>query len=157
MTIFLPCLLQRWSDDSSEGTAAGRTAMSTWQDVRRDVIRNLEWLLNTEAPVVLAGREPPAAVAESVLCFGVQPYSGRAQSTMDPDEIAWSIKRRIMAFESRIDRHSLDVTALNTGQRHRFNKMQFSVHGYLRADPLPLEFLVHTELDMETGRAKVTD
>jgi type VI secretion system protein ImpF len=75
---------------------------------------------------------------------------------MDPDEIAWALKRRIIAFEGRIDRHTLEVTALNTQQRHRFNKLQFSVHGFLRADPLPLEFLVHTELDMETGQAKVT-
>ena len=154
MTIFLPCLLQRWSDD---GPATGsRAAMSTWQDVRRDVLRNLEWLLNTEAPSLVAGREPPPAVAESVLCFGVPPYSGRTQSTMDPDEIAWALKRRIIAFEGRIDRHTLEVTALNTQQRHRFNKLQFSVHGFLRADPLPLEVLVHTELDMETGQAKVT-
>lgn len=130
--------------------------MSTWQDVRRDVLRNLQWLLNTESPTLLAGREPPAAIAESVLCYGVPPYSGRTQSTMNPDEIAWELKRRILAFEGRIDRHTLEVTALNTEQRHRFNKLQFSVHGFLRADPLPIEFLVHTELDMETGQAVVS-
>jgi type VI secretion system protein ImpF len=113
-------------------------------------------MLNTESPKLLAGREPPPAVADSVLCFGVPAYSGRTQSTMDPDEIAWEIKRRIIAFESRIDRHTLEVNALNTQQRHRFNKLHFSVHGFLRADPLPIEFLVHTELDMETGQALVT-
>ncbi len=130
--------------------------MSSWQDVRRDVLRNLEWLLNTEAPSLVAGRVPPTAVAESVLCFGVPPYSGRTQSTMDPDEVAWALRSRIIAFEGRIDRHTLEVTALNTHQRHRFNKMQFSVHGFLRADPLPLEFLIQTELDMETGQARIT-
>ena len=130
--------------------------MSNWQDVRRDVLRNLQWLLNTESPKLLAGREPTPAVADSVLCFGVPAYSGRTQSTMDPDEIAWELKRRIIAFESRIDRHTLEVTALNTQQKHRFNKLQFSVHGYLRANPLPIAFPVHTELDMETGQALVT-
>lgn len=130
--------------------------MSTWQDVRKDVLRNLQWMLNTEAPKRLAGREPTTAVADSVLFFGVPAYSGRTQSNMDPEEIAWEIRGCIIAFEGRIDRHSLEVTALNTQQRHRFNKLQFSVHGFLRADPLPLEFLFHTELDMETGQAKVT-
>ena len=155
MSIFLPCLLQRWSDESPVSSGA-RVTMSTWQDVRKDVLRNLQWMLNTESPKLLAGREPPPAVVDSVLCFGVPAYSGRTQSTMDPDEIAWEIKRRIIAFESRIDRHTLEVNALNTQQRHRFNKLQFSVHGFLRADPLPIEFLVHTELDMETGQALVT-
>ena len=153
MTVFLPCLLQRWAPGSPSG--GNRSALVTWQDVRRDVLRNLEWLLNTEAPSLLAGREPPPAVADSVLCFGVPAYSGRTQSTMDPDEIAWALRRRIIAFEGRIDRHTLQVKPLNTHQRHRFNKMQFSVHGFLRADPLPLEFLIQTELDMETGQAKV--
>lgn len=155
MSIFLPCLLQRWSDEGPVSSGA-RATMSTWQDVRKDVLRNLQWMLNTESPKLLAGREPTPAVADSVLCFGVPAYSGRTQSTMDPDEIAWELKRRIIAFESRIDRHTLEVTALNTQQKHRFNKLQFSVHGYLRADPLPIEFLVHTELDMETGQALVT-
>lgn len=156
MTIFLPCLLERWSTDAkSPGRARG--VLNTWQDVRRDVIRNLEWLLNTEAPQRLAGVAIPEAVANSVLCFGIQPYSGRAQSGMEPDDIAWGIRARIVAFEPRIDRHTLEVTVADPDSGRRFNKLRFTVHGYLRADPLPLEFIVQTEIDTESGQVRVTE
>ena len=155
MTIFLPCLLERWSSDVSGG-AKVRGSLNTWQDVRRDVIRNLEWLLNTESPASLAGSVPPDAVSKSVLCFGIPPYSGRPQSSMDPDDIAWSIRERIIAFETRLDHHALEVTVADASGRHRFNKMRFLVRGLLRADPHPLEFVVQTELDMESGQARVT-
>ena len=79
MNVFLPCLLERWTSEGGARTGA-RGALNTWQDVRRDVMRNLEWLLNTEAPARLAGSTTiPPAVRQSVLCFGVDPYSGRAQ------------------------------------------------------------------------------
>lgn len=159
MTIFLPCLLERWRGDGKSLRA--RPALNTWEDVRRDMIRNLEWLLNTEAPLSLvkdATGKPcaiPEAVANSVLCFGIDPYSGRPQSSMKPEEIRWSIHARILAFETRIDRHTLEVVPLDPADQHRFNKLRFIVRGELRADPLPLEFAVQTEIDTESGRAKV--
>ena len=154
MNVFLPCLLERWSSAGGRGGARG--TMNTWQDVRRDVMRNIEWLLNTEAPLRLAGREMPQAVADSVLGFGIEPYSGRAQSTLAPDEVAWSIRQRIIAFEPRIDRHSLEVTVTDRDAHHRFNKMRFTVAGQLRADPMPIEFVVQAEINTDNGEARVS-
>lgn len=155
MTIFLPCLLQRWPTDASDG-ATIRGSLNTWQDVRRDVVRNLEWLLNTEAPSKFGEQEPPEAVANSVLCFGISPYSGKPQSAMKADEVAWSLRERIIAFETRIDHNSLEVSLADKSGSHHFNKMRFAVKGLLRSDPYPQEFVVQTEIDMETGQAKVT-
>lgn len=155
MTIFLPCLLERWST-GADGNANARGSLNTWGDVRRDVMRNIQWLLNTEAPLHFSGVPVPEAVADSVLCFGVEPYSGRAQSTLDPSDIAWNIRTRIIAFEPRIDRHSLEVTVSGSDGRNRFNKLRFTVSGHLRADPMPIEFVVQTEIDTESGQAIVT-
>lgn len=160
MAIFLPCLLERWRSDKS--TSRARADLNTWDDVRRDVIRNLEWLLNTEAPSYLArstaGRPLPIpdAVSRSVLCFGIESYSGRPQSTMKPEEIRWSIRARILAFETRIDPHTLVVEPIDMAGQPRFNKLKFTVMGELRADPMPIEFIVQTEIDTESGKAKVT-
>lgn len=155
MNVFLPCLLERWS--SAGGVRSGaRGALNTWQDVRRDVMRNIEWLLNTEAPAALARRAVPPAVGDSVLCFGIPPYSGRAQSTLSPSEVAWSIRQRIVAFEPRLDRHSLEVLVSDRDGHQRFNKMRFTVVGHLRADPLPIEFMVQAEIDTEKGEARLT-
>jgi predicted component of type VI protein secretion system len=82
MTIFLPCLLERWRGDGK--SLRTRPALNTWEDVRRDMIRNLEWLLNTEAPLSLAkdaaGKSCfiPEAVANSVLCFGIALFRAAA-------------------------------------------------------------------------------
>lgn len=155
MNVFLPCLLERWS--SAGGMRVGaRGTMNTWQDVRRDVMRNIEWLLNTEAPARLGRGEIPPQVASSVLCFGIEPYSGRAQSSLAPTDIAWSIRARIIAFEPRIDRHTLEVRVTDADGNQRFNKMRFTVAGQLRADPLPIEFVAQAEIDTESGIARVT-
>jgi type VI secretion system protein ImpF len=155
MNVFLPCLLERWSS-AGGGRTGARGVLNTWQDVRRDVMRNLEWLLNTEAPPRLAGRELPPAVASSVLGFGIPPYSGRAQSSLTPSEVAWSIRERIIAFEPRIDRHSIEVLVTDRDAHQRFNKMRFTVVGQLRADPMPIEFVVQAEIDTENGVARVS-
>jgi type VI secretion system protein ImpF len=155
MNVFLPCLLERWSSAGGVRTGA-RGVLNTWQDVRRDVMRNLEWLLNTEAPARLAGRELPPAVANSVLCFGINPYSGRAQSSLSPSEIAWSIRERIIAFEPRLDRHTVEVLVQDRDGHTRFNKMRFTVIGQLRADPMPIEFIAQAEIDTDNGVASVS-
>jgi predicted component of type VI protein secretion system len=74
---------------------------------------------------------------------------------MKPEEIRWSIHARILAFETRIDRHTLEVVPIDPADQHRFNKLRFMVRGELRADPVPLEFVVQTEIDTESGRARV--
>ena len=131
-------------------------SFNTWQDVRKDVMRNLEWLLNTERPIQLAGVALPLAVQNSVLCYGIPAFSGKVQSSLNVDDVAWSIRERIIAFESRIESASLTVTASEQQERHKFNRMRFTIHGFLRADPLPIEFIVQSELDMESGTAQVT-
>ena len=155
MNVFLPCLLERWSSTGGVRNGA-RGTLNTWQDVRRDVMRNIEWLLNTEAPATLGRGEIPPAVRDSVLCFGIEPYSGRAQSSLSPAEVAWSIRQRIIAFEPRIDRHSVEVLVADREGHQRFNKMRFTVVGQLRADPMPIEFIVQAEIDTENGEARVS-
>ena len=152
MSVFLPCILDRWSLEPG-----ANTRLSTWQDVRRDVIRNLEWLLNTEKPSHLAGRLLSGPADKSVLAFGIPAYSGRAQSGLQSEDVAWAIRERIIAFETRLEHATLKVTVIEEGDRHRFNKMRFKVHGLLRSDPLPMEFIIQTELDTESGQARIVE
>ena len=154
MTIFLPCLLERWS--SVVKGEQGARSFNTWQDVRKDVMRNLEWLLNTEQPNRLAGVALPPAVQTSVLCYGIPAYSGRVQSAFNVDDVAWSIRERIIAFETRIEAATLTVSASGQEDKNSFNRMRFTIHGFLRADPMPIEFIVQSEIDMESGSARIT-
>ena len=154
MTVFLPCLLERWS--STLGTTDSNRSVNSWQDVRKDVMRNLEWLLNTERPKTIAGVEPPPAVERSVLFFGITPYSGKVQASFNAEDVAWSIRERIIAYEPRIEAASLTVTATGHEDKARFNRMRFTIEGFLRSDPLPIEFVIHSELDLESGKALVS-
>jgi len=150
---FTPCLLERWP---MPGAQEGRSS-SGWQDVRRDVLRNLEWLLNTEQPNECVRGEPiPLAVERSVLCFGVPSYSGKVHSVIDVDELAWQIRERILVFEPRLERSTLEVVAVRGAGTHHFNRLQFRIHGYIRAQPERIELVVHSELDMESGRASLS-
>lgn len=153
MPVFLPCLLERWSSHAKSD--AGARGFNNWSDVRKDVVRNLEWLLNTEQPSTLAGVPLPPAVQASVLCYGIPAYSGKVQSAFKVEDVAWSIRERIIAFETRIEAATLSVTAVDPEGGGKFNRMRFTIHGYLRADPLPIEFVVQSELDMESGSAKI--
>lgn len=161
MSQFLPCLLERW--ERWADTDGGKGLRSTWDDVRRDVIRNLEWLLNTEARDWYGSyadgfdkpRRPlPPEVAVSVLTFGVPPFAGRIQSQMRGVDVARELARRILAFEPRIHEESLEVRPVFDGEPQRHNLLKFAVQGYLRADPLQ-SFEVVTELDLESGQARV--
>lgn len=153
MTVFLPCLLERWSSLAKPNDSA--RSFNNWSDVRRDVMRNLEWLLNTEEPSTLAGVELPPAVQRSALGFGVPAYSGKVQSGCNVEDIAWAIRDRIIAFETRIEAATLSVTAVAHDDKPKFNRMRFTIHGFLRADPLPIEFTVQSELDPESGTARI--
>lgn len=152
MSLFLPCLLQRWADSSADG--GRRLSQASWDDVRADVRRNLEWLLNAEAPQSRDGRALPEALRASVWCFGVPAYAGRAQSTLSPEHMADEIHQRIVWFEPRLQADQLSVRPLPTEPPHHFNTLRFLVSGYLRAHPL-LPFEVRTEIDTETGQARL--
>lgn len=156
MTLFLPCLLQRWGG-GAEGLGQ-RVQNATWADVRDDVMRNLEWLLNTESAHALGSadrhRPLPAEVCASTLCFGVPTYSGRPQSTMRPEEVADDIRRRILWFEPRLHPSFLKVAPMDENGQHHFNTLRFEVTSYLLSNPLR-DFQVRTEIDMETGEARL--
>lgn len=160
MSLFLPCLLERWERWVGDGSP--RAIESTWDDVRRDVTRNLEWLFNTEARDWTGPLDPERRIAlpdeavKSVIAFGIPTYSGRAQAPLKPAQIAENIKKSVLAFEPRIDEISLEVHPMDGDAVSQFNTLRFRVQGYLRANPL-IPFEAHTEIDMETGQGRLLD
>jgi type VI secretion system protein ImpF len=152
MSLFLPCLLQRWG--SGVDGSGQRVLHASWADVRDDVLRNLEWLLNTEAPHRIAGLELPAPVRASTLCFGVPAYSGRPQSTIQPAEMAAEIRQRILWYEPRLHPAHLEVRPVSHGSNPHFNTLRFEVVSFLLSNPIR-DFQVRTEIDLETGEARL--
>ena len=64
----------------------------------------------------------------------------------------------ILTFEPRILPATLQIrTLLEAGDLDHHNVIGVEIHGELWAQPVPLEFLVRTDFDLETGKVRITD
>jgi len=126
--------------------------------LRQAVLRDLAWLFNAtrlEADTDLS-RAP--AAQRSVINFGLPSLSGRAASSVDVTELERAIRQAILDFEPRILPGSLEVKALVVASLlDHHNVIGIEIRGQLWAQPVPLELLVRTEIDLETGKAEIAD
>ena len=155
-----PALLDRLTDDAPEQTREPREArVITRQRLRAAVLRDLVWLFNATRPSDASIDWEPFPDAErSVLNFGLPALSGETSATLDVTALEAHIRRAIVEFEPRIDPASLHVGAVASelAIEHR-NQIQIEIRGALWAQPVPIELLLRTEVDLETGQVDVHD
>jgi type VI secretion system protein ImpF len=97
-------------------------------------------------------------VRRSVVNFGLPPLSGRGLSSLDLAELEAAIRQAITDFEPRLLPETLQVTALvEQGDLNSHNVIGVDIRGQLWAQPVPLELLVRTEIDLETGKVEIAD
>jgi type VI secretion system protein ImpF len=153
-----PALLDRLTDESPADSreAEDRRVMSKTQ-LRQAVMRDLSWLFNAVQPNASWVQDFPA-LAGSVLNFGLPPLSGQRVSKLDVAMLERAIRRAILDFEPRILADTLRVRALETGSvLDMHNMIDFEISGHLWAQPVPLEILLRTKLDLEAGQVEVRD
>ena len=154
-----PALLDRLTDDHPENRRepAEQRSLSKAR-LRQAVLRDLGWLFNTvklEATVDLSGL---SYVRRSVLNYGMAALSGKTASTLDAVALTNVIRQAIIDFEPRIVQSTLEVrTMLDEGELDHHNVIGIQIQGHLWAQPVPLELLVRTEIDIETGRVEIAD
>jgi type VI secretion system protein ImpF len=153
-----PALLDRLTDEQPEVTrdADDHRALNKAQ-LRQAVLRDLSWLLNAVQPLGKQAELAPQA-ANSVLNFGLPPMSGQLASKVDVPDLEQTIREAILRFEPRILEHSLSVKAIESGAMlDAHNVIEFEIRGWLWAQPIPLELLLRTQLDLEAGQVLVRD
>src|SRR5690606_25762079 len=96
-------------------------------------------------------------VAESTLNYGVPDLAGRTKSTVKPEEIERVIRNAIWRYEPRLVRRSVQVKMVGEPSDIKFNNMCFVIEAELWAQPLPIRLFLKTELDLESGDARVTE
>lgn len=153
-----PSLLDRLVDrephrkqESREGRVLSKAQL------REAVLRDLGWLFNSVRPgnAELAGH--PYA-QRSVLNFGLPALSGETASTLDLPGIERNIRQAILDFEPRITPASLQVEALaGAAMLDQHNIVSIRIRGQLWAQPVPLELLLRTDVDLETGAVEIRD
>ena len=90
--------------------------------------------------------------------YGLPALSGQTASTIDPLVLQARVKQAILDHEPRILPETLSVEAiLSEAQMDHHNQIGFRISGQLWAQPVPLELLLHTDIDLETGRVSVRE
>ena len=154
-----PALLDRLTDDHSEfQVEAVEARVINRNRLRELVLRDLAWLFNTTSlsGEVDWGAAPHAR--QSVLNYGLPALSGRSTSSLDLQQLQASVKQAILDHEPRILRATLAVeVVMSNAQLDHHNLIGFRISGQLWAQPVPLELLLHTDIDVETGRVAVRE
>ena len=153
-----PALLDRLTDEEPDKRLEPRLQRVMSKRRMRDaVLRDLAWLFNTTRfdqdmdPVTL----PHAR--RSVINYGLPALAGETASTIEVPDLERAIRQAILDFEPRILPASLRVRALETAGLDHHNVIGVEISGQLWAQPLPLEMLLRTEIDLETGQVEVAD
>jgi len=153
-----PSLLDRLRDDEPREKLESRDRrVMSMRQLREAVLRDLSWLLNSVQPLGKLAERYPAA-ADSVLNYGLPSISGQLASRIDVSQLERNIRDAMIRFEPRILADTLEVRALefdNVLETH--NVIEFEIRGFLWAQPVPLELLLRTQLDLEVGQVVIRD
>ena len=154
-----PALLDRLTDEEPEKKVEGPDKrVLTKTQLKQAVLRDLVWLMNTTRLESSEDLSEAPNVQRSVLNFGLPALSGETASTLDPTNLERSVRDAILAFEPRILPASLRVEAIVTDtQLDQHNVISVQIEGQLWAQPVPLELLLRTEVDLETGKVEITE
>lgn len=154
-----PSLLDRLTDHEphSKVESADKRVM-TRSHLRESVLRDLGWLLNTSNAETDGKLSSYPQVVKSVINFGMRPLSGLRVSEIDWTLLEQNLRRAVLDFEPRIIKESLVVRALAPEDLiHHHNMLAFEIRCQMWAQPYPLELLLRTNLDLESGEMLVQD
>jgi type VI secretion system protein ImpF len=154
-----PALLDRLRDDDpANPEEAPEARVISRQKLRDAVLRDLGWLFNTTRPAMDGAWQECGEARRSVLAFGLPAWSGRTASSLEVGVLEAEVRQAIVEHEPRIVASTLQVEALLTDrQLDNHNQISFRISGQLWAQPVPLELILHTNVDLETGRVEVKD
>jgi type VI secretion system protein ImpF len=154
-----PALLDRLTDDEPDKKLEPRNVrVMSKKRLRQSVLRDLDWLFNATRLEAVIDLTRVPNVRRSVLNFGLPALSGKTASSMDMTDLVRAVREGILTFEPRILPATLEIrTLLEAGDLDHHNIIGVEIRGELWASPVPLEFLVRTEFDLETRKVLVTD
>ena len=153
-----PALLDRLTDDEPDKKLEPRQErVISKRRLREAVLRDLTWLFNTTRLDSAIDSSGLRYARSSVVNYGLPALSGRTASALEVTDLERAIRQAILDFEPRILPASLQVRALEVATLEHHNVVGVEISGQLWAQPVPLELLVRTEIDLETGQVEIAD
>jgi type VI secretion system protein ImpF len=153
-----PSLLDRLTDNNPESQVESRAQrVLSIQQLRKSVIRDLGWLLNTGNLEARQNLDRYPAATHSVVNYGMPDIAGITTGDIEVDAVEQAVKQAVIDFEPRILRNTLVVKMVVDQEAMSSNSVVFEIEGELWAQPVPLRVFLKTELDLETGDVQVAD
>jgi type VI secretion system protein ImpF len=146
-----PSLLDRLVDSAPDEQREGDDKRTlTKQALRAAVLRDLSWLFNaTSYGLGMDDRQYPNA-ARSVINYGLPMLSGQFTSSIQRVSMEQALKNAIS--------RTLEVELVMEGSAlDSHNCVGLQIRGMLWAQPVPLEFLMRSRVDLEEGRIEIED
>lgn len=166
-SVLRPSLLQRLigEDDQARPTEDLRIGL---RELRREVLRDLEALLNTRVALHGSFDDHPE-VRDSILAYGMPDVSTFSQSSEnDMKHLTDSIADIVRRFEPRLDARSVRVERATdegaalagpqgTAGKEPIGNVRFRIHAVLHVEPLREHVTFDTRIEMETGAVHVAE
>lgn len=153
-----PSLIDRLTDDEPSAKEEARSVrVMSVNRLKRSVLRDLGWLLNCGSLSATEDLSDYPEVEKSVLNFGIANMAGSTIASKDLLQLERRIKEAILIFEPRIIPETLRVSIDVDRQAMSIRALTFIIEGQLWAQPAPVSLYVSTEMDLETGRAMVSE
>lgn len=156
--MLLPSLLDRLVDDEPGEPRESRSKrVETISTLRRAVLRDLEWLLNSSNLDLSFDLSGYPEVATSVINYGLPNLSGNTISSVDLPAIERMIAEAIKSYEPRILSNTVRVRTVRDAEVSYGNAVVFQIEGTLWGNPMPEMLYLRTELDLELGEVIVKE
>jgi len=153
-----PSLLDRLTDENPTQTREARDRrVLNLRQLRKGVIRDLAWLLNTGNLDAVEDLSDYPEVQDSVLNYGMPHLAGNSASSVDVQQIERRMRDAIIKFEPRILKKSVRIRIRMADENMDHNAMTLEIQGELWAQPVPERLFLRTEVDLETGHISVQD
>lgn len=151
-----PSLLDRLADDHpDEKTEPASNRFLSVQQLRRVVQRDIGWLFNASNLEGVVSGYPE--VESSVLNFGIPDLAGFTVSSLDIGVLEAAIRTALERYEPRLIRHSIRLRAELDQGAMSHNTLILHISCDLWATPAPVEMVLRTALDFESGEVSVDE
>ena len=134
-----------------------RASITSLQEIRDCVKRDLDWLLNSHHYAPQEELESYPEVFSSVINFGLPDLAGKTASGIDVHELEKLLRTAILRFEPRIIRRTLKVRFMADESMLDHNALTFEIEGELWSEPVPVHLHLRTQLELEDGEVMVQE
>ncbi|MGH7304887.1 MAG: type VI secretion system baseplate subunit TssE [Candidatus Rokuibacteriota bacterium] len=154
-----PALLDRLTDHDPGRQVEGRDErVLSRSQLRASVLRDLSWLFNSTNLSSTIDLSAHPFVAQSTLNYGLAALAGNPVAALEFPEVERILKEAILRFEPRILPHTLSVRGIPAKDPlGHHNVLSIEITGELWSQPYPVELLIKTDMDLESGEIRLVE